>query len=227
MHVLYECKAYLNELFNNLTTGEVCDDKMTEKQKMLSGNLYNGNDKALIALRDTAHQLTQTYNTIATHDRLAKGKITKELLGKTGNYLELLAPVFFDYGKHTYIGDNCFFNFNCTFLDCASITFKDNIFVGPNTSFFTACHPLLAEERVPYLDKNQELKTYEFAKPITVESDVWIGGNVIVNPGVTIGKGSVIGSGSVVTKDIPPNVIAAGNPCKIIREITKKDSVLE
>lgn len=130
-----------------------------------------------------------------------------------------------DYGCNTYIGSNCYFNFNCIFLDCAEIHVGDNVFVGPNVLFLTPIHPLLAEERNRRVDRDGHIHLFEYCKPIEIESNVWIGGGAIVNPGVTIGHDSVIGSGSVVTKDIPSGVIAAGVPCKVIRKVTEEDKM--
>ena len=131
----------------------------------------------------------------------------------------------FDYGYNTYIDDNSYFNFNCTFLDCAEIRIGKNVFVGPNVSFLTPVHPLLAKERNINIDENGNKYILEYCKPINVGDNVWIGGGAIVNPGVSIGNDTVIGSGSVVTKDIPSGVVAAGVPCRVIREITESDSI--
>ena len=138
----------------------------------------------------------------------------RRLLGKIKGKFTILAPFWCDYGYNIEIGENFFANHNCVILDSAKVTFGDNVFIAPDCGFYAAGHPLDVEQR------NQGL---EYAYPIKVGNNVWIGGGVKVMPGVTIGNNVVIGSGSVVTKDIPDNVLAAGNPCRVIRPITEED----
>ncbi|MBR2284310.1 MAG: sugar O-acetyltransferase [Ruminococcus sp.] len=187
---------------------------MTEKEKQQAGLLYNSNDKELVQERVNAKKLCAIYNTIEYNDYQKKERLLDRLLALRGSKTWIEANFFCDYGYNIIIGDNFYANHNLVILDCAEVIFGDNVFIGPNCGFYTAGHPLDAEQR------NSGL---EFAKPIKVGSNVWIGGNVCVMPGVTIGDGAVIGGGSVVTKDIPAGVVAVGNPCKPVREITEKD----
>lgn len=141
-------------------------------------------------------------------------EILRDILGKAGKNLTIMQPFHCDYGKNIEVGDNFFANYNFTVLDVAKVTIGSNVFVAPNVSIYTAGHPVHFEMRNTML---------EYGIPITIGDNCWIGGNVVICPGVNIGEGSVIGAGSVVTKDVPKNVIAAGNPCKVIREIIDDD----
>lgn len=182
-----------------------------EKEKMLNGKLYNaGCDKSLIEERTKCKKLCQEYNRLSYEDLDARKNIIKKILGSTQENFFIEQPFMCDYGYNVEIGENFYSNHNLIILDCAKVSFGNNVFVAPNCAFYTACHPIDAETRN---------KGLEFAKPIKIGSNVWIGGNVVVLAGVTIGDNTVIGAGSVVTKDIPSNVIAVGNPCRIIKEI--------
>ncbi len=188
---------------------------MTEKQKRDAGELYNPNcDKELgleiLACKDKCDR----YNKLQITDFKNKHKLLDEILGSHGENATILSPFWCDYGYNIQLGDNFFANHNLTILDCAKVSFGDNCFIAPNCSFYTAGHPICVSER------NSGI---EYAKPITVGNNVWIGGNVVVLPGVTIGDNSVIGAGSVVTHDIPECVIAAGNPCRILRKLTEEE----
>ena len=184
---------------------------MSEKEKMLNGEYYKPmEDKQLSSDRDRVKELCRKYNSLAYTDIENRDKIIKQILGKTGKTI-LIEPNFFcDYGYNIEVGENFYMNHNCVVLDCAKVTFGDNVFIGPNCSFYTPIHPLNAEERNSGIEK---------ALPIKVGNNVWFGGNVVVLPNVKIGDNSVIGAESVVTKDIPANVVAVGNPCKVIKEI--------
>lgn len=191
----------------------------SEREKMLAGLLYDANyNPELLEERNVAKDLCFDFNQTRPSDVATQTKIMQDLLGKTGDNFTVVAPFWCDYGSNIEIGDNFFANHNCVILDGAKVTFGDNVFIAPDCGFYTAGHPLDAERR------NQGL---EYAKPITVGDNVWIGGGVKVMPGVTIGDNAVIGGGSVVTKDIPANVIAVGNPCRILREITPEDGLRE
>jgi maltose O-acetyltransferase len=183
---------------------------MTELEKMLAGELYIAADPTLTAMRSRARQLFVNYNTLSYDAEAERQAVLHQLLGGFGSNLNIQGPFYCDYGTHIQFGDNAFVNFNCIFLDCARISIGHNFQCAPNVQLYTAYHPVNAVER----DKGPEL-----ASPITIGNSVWLGGGVIVCPGVTIGDNTTIGAGSVVTKDIPANVFAAGNPCRIIREL--------
>ena len=188
---------------------------MTEKEKASAGVLYDANyDGQLIEERIRCKDLCHDFNQLKPSQIKEQSEILKQILGETKEQFVITAPFWCDYGYNIEIGENFYTNHNCIILDAAKVTFGDNVFIAPNCGFYTAGHPLDAEQR------NQGL---EYAYPITVGNNVWIGGNVTVLPGVTIGDDTVIGSGSVVTKDIPSGVIAVGNPCKVIRTITESD----
>ena len=183
---------------------------MTELEKMIAGELYNAEVPDLQAMRTRAAQLCHQLEQLSPTEGEARLALLKELLGKTGEHLTINHGFKCDYGSNITVGEHFYANYNLVVLDCAPVVFGENVFIAPNCGFYTAGHPLDAPTR------NSGL---EFAKPITVEDNVWIGGNVTVLPGVTIGSGSVIGAGSVVVHDIPSNVVAVGNPCKVIRTI--------
>lgn len=188
---------------------------MTEKEKLAAGELYNGGDRELFDERIRAKKLCAEFNSCAYNDFAHKNRIIEKLFGRKGENTWIEPNFFCDYGYNIIVGDKFYANHNCVILDCASVTFGDNVFIGPNCGFYTAGHPIDAETR------NSGL---EFAHHINVGSNVWFGGNVCVMPGVTIGDNVVIGAGSVVTKDIPSGVVAVGNPCVPIRKITNEDA---
>ena len=200
---------------------------MTEKEKMLAGKLYNSFAKEISDSFLRANRLCKEYNLLDCSEVSQRAHILSELLGHTGKNLNMVGPIFFDHGKNTFIGDNCFFNYNTTILDAAEVYFDDNVLVGPNVSFLTPLHPLVASQRISKINKDGQLSNSEYAKPIHIGSNVWIAGNVTINAGVTIGDNTVIGSGSVVSRDIPSDVLAVGVPCRVIRKITDKDKMEE
>lgn len=189
---------------------------LTEKEKMISGKAYKAFDKELFAERQYAKELIFEFNALRPSQLEERNKILTELLGATSKEFFIEPPFRCDYGYNIEIGNNFYSNYNLIILDCAKVTIGDNAFIGPNVSIYTAGHP------IHYKPRNEE---YEYAFPVSIGDNVWIGGNVIINPGVSIGNNSVIGSGSVVTKDIPDNVIAVGNPCKVIKEIKDEDAL--
>lgn len=183
----------------------------TEKEKAMAGDLYNANyDAELLADRSVCKEICYEYNHLRPSDDEGKKGIIKKLLCKTGENFQIEQPFYCDYGYNIEIGENFYANHNCVILDGAKVTFGDNVFIAPGCGFYTAGHPLNVDQR------NEGL---EYAYPITVGNNVWIGAQVAVLPGVTIGDNSVIGAGSVVTKDIPANVVAVGNPCRVIKSI--------
>ena len=183
---------------------------MDEKEKMILGELYYANNEELIKEREKAKDLCYKYNNLKPSQEKERKKVLKKLLGNTKENFLIEQPFICDYGYNIEIGENFYSNHNLIILDGNKVKFGDNVFIAPNCSFYTAGHPLDVETR------NRGL---EYAKPIEVGNNVWIGGNVVVLPGVKIGDNVVIGAGSVVTKNIPSNVLAVGNPCKVIREI--------
>ena len=191
---------------------------MTEKEKMLSGEVYDSSDTELVALRHTAHVLCQKYNALDENAPERKTVLSK-LLPNCADGVYLQGPIQFDYGVFTSMGENCYANFNFVCLDCAPVTIGSNVFFGPNVSILTPMHPMRWQERNQFAKADGTLTTNEYAKPIAIGDNCWIAGNVTICGGVTIGEGSVIGAGSVVTRDIPANVLAAGNPCLVIRQI--------
>jgi acetyltransferase-like isoleucine patch superfamily enzyme len=186
----------------------------TEKEKSLAGKLYKAADHELSQERKTTRELVFIFNTLPPSDTERRNEIIRKLFFKTGDKFIIEPPFHCDYGSNITIGNNFYANFNLTILDCASVGFGDNILIGPNVGIYPAGHPVHPELR---------MQEYEFAFPVKIGNNVWIGGSVVINPGITVGDNAVIGSGSVVTRDIPANVVAAGNPCRVIRTITERD----
>ena len=186
----------------------------SEKEKSHSGKLYKAFDKELLSERKEAKKLLFQFNALVPDEIEKQNIIIKNLFGKTGKSLFIEPPFRCDYGYNISIGENFYANFNCIILDCAEVKIGNNVLLAPNINIYTAGHPIHHELRI---------SDYEFAFPVTIGNNIWIGGGVIINPGITIGDNSVIGSGSVVTKDIPSDVVAAGNPCRVLRKITNAD----
>lgn len=188
---------------------------MTEKEKMLAGMIYDANyDEDLLRERAQCKDLCHAYNQLLPSKTEEQKAILKKLLGKTGESFCVTAPFWCDYGYNIELGENFYSNHSLVILDGAKVTFGANVFIAPGCGFYTAGHPIDSERRNAGL---------EYAYPITVGDNVWFGGGVQVLPGVTIGSNVVIGAGSVVNRDIPDNVVAAGNPCRVIRPITEED----
>lgn len=198
---------------------------MTEKEKMIAGKLYDASGEELTLMRRKAHKLSKDYNDTYEDEFEKRKEILKALIPHAGEDLYLQSPIQFDYGEFTEFGDRCYANFNLTVLDCAPVKIGNDVFFAPNCTLATPMHPYLFEERNMKRRENGELYDLEYAKPITIGDNCWIASNVTICGGVTIGAGSIIGAGSVVTRDIPAGVLAAGNPCKVIRKITEQDSV--
>lgn len=184
---------------------------MTEKEKRDNQELYDANyNEEMINEMKRAKDLCFKYNNIQPSNREERKELIKELFGKTGENILVESNFYCDYGYNIYVGENFYMNHNGVILDGAKVEFGDNVFIGPNCGFYTAGHPIEIELRN---------KGLEYAKPIKVGNNVWFGGNVVVLPGVTIGNNVTIGAGSVVTKDIPCDSVAHGNPCRVVKKI--------
>ena len=193
---------------------------MTEREKMTAGELYKPSDSELAMLRHKAHRLCTQYNMTFETDEETRCAILRELLPDFDEEeIYFQGPIYFDYGINTYIGKNFYANFNTTILDVCPVRIGDNVMLGTNVSLVTPVHPLRWQERNARVNENGEEYVLEYAKPITIGNNCWIASNVTVIGGVNIGSGSVIGAGSVVTRDIPPDVFAAGVPCRVIKAI--------
>lgn len=177
---------------------------------MLAGDMYAPADPDLQARGNRAKRLLRVYNEIPWEETMRRHEVLNDLLGSLGETCHIVAPFYCDYGENTYIGENFFANTGCVFLDCADIRIGRDVMFAPYVQLYAATHPV---------DPIARCSGRELASPITIGDRAWLGGGVIVLPGVTIGENTTIGAGSVVTKDIPANVVAAGNPCRVIREI--------
>lgn len=188
---------------------------MTEKEKCKRGLLYNANyDEELIEERMRCKTLCSEYNALPNSDLTKRNALINQIIGVTKDDFLIEQPFWCDYGYNIEVGKNFYSNHNLIILDAARVTFGDHVFVAPNCGFYTSGHPIDVEQR------NEGL---EYAYPITVGNNVWIGANVTVLPGVSIGDNTVIGAGSVVNKSIPGNVVAVGNPCKVVKKISEKE----
>jgi maltose O-acetyltransferase len=187
---------------------------MNQKERMLAGLPYKAWEDGLKEERIANKLRCQEYNSLLAYDFKRKDELIRIILGKAGKDVWVESPFFCDYGYNIEVGDNFYTNFNCVILDVGRVVIGDNVMFAPNVAIYTAGHPIHPDSRN---------SGYEYGIGITIGNNVWIGGNTVVNPGVTIGDNAVIGAGSVVTKDIPANVIAAGVPCRVIREITEAD----
>ena len=180
-----------------------------EREKMLAGELYDPLDAELVSARARARDLCQALNATREADQDERRRIVTELFGPGGDDVWLQPPFYCDYGTNIRLGRRVFFNFNCVVLDVCAVRIGDFTLFGPSAQIYTATHPLDPVVR----------RTLEGGKPVAIGSDVWVGGAAIICPGVTIGSRSVIGAGSVVTRDVPPGVFAAGNPCRVLRTL--------
>ena len=191
---------------------------MTEKEKLKKGFWYDANyDVELLRERETAEDLCLEFNSTKPSDKKTKEEVLKKLLPNKKEDTVILSPFYTDYGYNCIIGEKTFINHNAYLMDGAEIKIGDNCFIGPNCGMYTAAHPIFFEERNKGLEK---------ALPINIGDNVWIGGDVTILPGASIGNNSVIGAKSLVTKDIPANVVAFGNPCRVIRKISEKDKII-
>ncbi len=183
----------------------------TEREKMLAGQLYDAVDPELVAARKRARELCQTLNALREVERDERRSVLRELFATGGDSVWMQPPFFCDYGSNIELGERVFFNFNCVVLDVCKVRIGSFTQFGPAVQIYTPLHPFNAEQR----------RSHEYGKPVDIGSDVWVGGGALILPGVTIGSRTVIGAGSVVTRDVPADVFAAGNPCRVIREISE------
>ena len=197
--------------------------KMTEEEKIFAGQIFDPRKKELKDIKHRAHEACRRYNALDEYDP-GRSPIIKELIGSIGETYYFQGPIQFNYGSHTFIGENFFANFNLTDMDDARIYIGDNVCFGPNVSLMATNHPLIAAERMG-VNEDGSTTMAEFAEEIHIGNNVWIACNAVVIGGVHIGDNVVIGAGSVVTKDIPAGYLAYGNPCRAVRPITEADSV--
>lgn len=198
---------------------------MRPEEKIKAGILFCPAEPELKALKRKAHNLNVDYNNTYEDEEEKRASILAQMLGAFGEGGRIQGPIAFHYGIHTQIGKNFFANFNFTVQDDGEVTIGDNCNFGPNVTIVTPIHPMLPNERRAMLTAEGEKKLLCYAKPVHIGNDCWFGASVTICPGVTIGDNCVIGAGSVVTRDIPANSFAAGVPCRVIREITEKDSM--
>ena len=198
---------------------------MTEEEKIDAGVLFWPDAPELAAIKRRTHELNVDYNRTHEGETEKRQAILRQILGRMGEGVFIQGPIAFHYGKHTSIGKNVFANFNFTVQDDAKVTIGDECCFGPNVTIVTPVHPFLACDRNMRWAPDGTKFDYEYARPITIGDNVWLASNVVVCGGVTIGHDTVIGAGSVVTRDIPAGVLAAGNPCRVIRPLTEKDKM--
>lgn len=195
----------------------------TELEKCMAGEWYDCHAPIFLEYKAAARRLLAAYHALDYTQKAEKTAILRELFGSMGSNVSVGTPFICDYGRNIHIGDNVSVNMNCTFVDCNTITIGSNVLIASNVQIYTSAHPVeLADRLTP--DWSPESGAYfcrTFAKPVTIGDGCWIGGGAILLPGVRIGAGAVIGAGSVVTRDVPANVAAAGNPCRVIREINR------
>lgn len=199
---------------------------MTELEKCMAGEYYNCHDKIFLKFKQDARELLKKYHELSYEQKEEKTNILKQLFGRIGTNVSVGQPFICDYGRNIYLGNNVSINMNCTFVDCNKIEIGNNVLIASNVQLYTAAHPVELSERLTpdwtpesSVEKGGEYFCRTYALPIKIGNGCWLGGGVVVLPGVTIGDGSVIGAGSVVTKDIPENSLAVGNPCQVIRQI--------
>ena len=182
----------------------------TEREKMMAGLLYKASDTELVTMRKAARRLLEAYNASTVDEPEIRNDIIGRLFGKVGRSTEIEPPFYCDYGSNIHAGDSLYMNFGCIVLDCNKVVIGDKVLFGPYVQVYTAYHPV---------DPDIRRSGLELASPVTIGNNVWIGGGAIICGGVTIGDDTTIGAGSVVTRDVPAAVVAAGNPCRVIKKL--------
>ena len=198
---------------------------MTEQEKIDAGILFFPGDPELVAVKCRTHKLNQDFNRLYEDQTEQRNAILQQILGSMGEGTKFQGPIRFHYGVHTHVGAHCFFNFNITVQDDAEVWIGDHCDFGPNVTIVTPIHPMLADERVGIELPTGEKRRLCYARPVRIGNNCWFGANAVILPGVTIGDNCVIGSGSVVTRDVPADSFAAGNPARVIRKLTARDSL--
>ena len=198
-------------------------EMVKEEERIFAGKLFDARRKELKDIKHRAHEVCRKFNAMDERDE-ERMPLMRSIIGGAGKIFYIQGPVQFNYGCHTFVGENFFANFNWTVMDDGKINIGDNVMIGPNVSLLATNHPLIADERLRLQYPDGHVSMSEFARGITIEDDVWIAANVSVLDGVTIGKGAVVGAGSVVTRDIPAGWLAFRNPARPIREIDPDDS---
>ncbi len=183
---------------------------MTERDKMLAGELYRASDASLLPGLRRARRLTRLYNQTTEEELERRAELLAELFGRVGQFVDVQPPFQCDYGDNIFVGSHVFMNFGCVILDCARVEIGDRVQMGPGVHVYAATHPT---------DPRPRAEGLEMARPVRIGNNVGVGGRAILGPGVTVGDNSVIGAGSVVTRDVPANVVAVGNPCRVVRRL--------
>ncbi|RSX52353.1 sugar O-acetyltransferase [Bifidobacterium callimiconis] len=205
---------------------EASKPEHTELDKCMAGEIYDCHDPIFLDYKNHARRLLAEYNRLAYDEKERKTTILRELFGSIGENVSVGLPFICDYGRNIHIGSNVSVNMNCTFVDCNTITIGSDTLIASNVQLYTATHPVELHDRLreDWTPGDARYRWHTYARPITIGRGCWLGGGVIVLPGVTIGAGTVIGAGSVVTRDIPANVVAVGNPCRVLRRINDDES---
>lgn len=202
---------------------------MNELEKCMAGEWYDCHNEIFLEYKNQARNLLAQYHSFSYNQKKEKTELLTKLFGSIGMNVSVGLPFICDYGRNIYMGNNVSVNMNCTFVDCNKIEIGNNVLIASNVQIYTAAHPVELSERLTpdWNPENGEYFCRTYALPVKIGDGCWIGGGAIILPGVTIGKGTVIGAGSVVTKDIPANCVAVGNPCRVMREINKGGNAAE